>query len=141
MQVLDGQRLVCIPPGTHRLTGVVTYPPAGSGKGMFLFKELQGFMVFFLLHQGNKPLDGYMGRTGGFTGCNGPFGDSIGTGYGLFILFKNRFSRGQAFIMLGGCVHRADLGTFPAGGTFFKINKSWFFFYLGREIPLFSVQF
>lgn len=75
-------------------------------------------MVFSLAHEGDKTLDGHVCWTGSLTGSNGSFRDSISTGYGLFILFKDGFSRRQSLVVFAGSINGTNLGTFPAGGTF-----------------------
>ena len=75
-------------------------------------------MVFSLAHEGDKPLDGYMGGTGGLTRGNGAFGDSIGTGNGLFILFENGFSGSKPLVVFAFGLNGTDFGTFPARSTF-----------------------
>ena len=42
MEVLDGQGLVRVPPGTDRFTGMVADPAAGAGKGVVGFEQGQG---------------------------------------------------------------------------------------------------
>jgi hypothetical protein len=120
---------------------MVADPAACAGKGVLLLEQFQRFCIFFLLHQGNKSLDGHMGRTGGFAGRNRAFGNAVSPGNGLFILFENRFALVEPFIMLTGGIHRTDFGAFPAGGTLGYIDKSRFFFDSGREISLFTIQF
>ena len=75
-------------------------------------------MIFSLAHEGDKSLNGHVGWTGGLTRGNGTFGNSIGTGNGLFILFKDGFSRRKGLVVFAGGIHRTNLGTFPTGGTF-----------------------
>ncbi len=83
VQLSNGQGLIHVIAGAVAFAGVVAHPAADTGKGVLLPEQIQGFAILALIDQGDVPLDGDVGRTGGFARGRSAFVDHIGDGHRL----------------------------------------------------------
>jgi hypothetical protein len=107
---------------------------------MVLAEQLDGFLVFFLVDQGDIPLDAHMGRAGGLAGRGSAFADGICAGYGLGVFFVGGFSFGKVLVVFIANFDGTDFGAFAAAGAFGNINISGFLTDMGFKMSWFAVQ-
>jgi hypothetical protein len=101
---------------------MVADPATNAGKRVILLEQFESFKVFAFIDECNVALDADMGRAGGFAGGGTAFADGKRARNGLGVFFINGFSKRQAPVLFVRHLDGADLGAFPATGTFGKIH-------------------
>ncbi len=101
---------------------MVTYPSQDARKGKVFIDELKGLFVFALGDQGDVALDIHPGRTRHHTRGPIPLVDGKDIGKRLGVGAIDGLPVHQALVEFTGNPDGADLGTFPAAGTFRRIH-------------------
>ena len=140
VQLTNGKRLVHFIAGTDFFAGMVADATTNTRERVILLEKCQSFRVFSLVDEGDVPLDADMGRAGGLAGRGTAFTDAKGSGNCLGVLFENRLSIRQAFVVFVGQGYGAYLDAFTAACAFIKIDKPGLLVQGGGQISGFAFK-